>query len=102
MAERPFHYYRFLAARTRRIRRLARHYADGLLDYLDEEEFPHLRPAAKPTVAPTTPIHDTSHMIERAESTYSEKAAITVYARNSMTNKGRYPRNRQTYRTGVL
>ncbi len=92
---RPFSYYKFLTARTRRIQQLALFHADGLLDYLDEEDFPELVNAKEVEPVASAPI-------ERTESLHSADATIVLHARNLISNKGRYPRNRQTYRTGVL
>lgn len=70
-------------------------HADGLLDYLDEEDFPELVKTSDNTSV-------RSALIERTSSAYSANPEIVLHARNVISNKGRYPRNRQTYRTGVL
>lgn len=88
-------YYEIFAEKSQRIQQMNKFYADGVLDFLNEEEFSTL-------IVPEEEADNTHPLIERPEVLYPDAPFLTTYARNELSNKSRYPRNRQTYRTGVL
>ena len=77
-------------------------YADGVLDFLNEEDFPALQAQNTKLMVYESDAENTQPVVERPEPNYPDNPVLTVYPRNELSNKSRYPRNRQTYRTGVL
>ena len=92
-----FGYYRAVAANGIKSHRMSRFYADGLLDFLNEEDFPELLPTT--TLSTTQAVES---QVERNSGVETISSLPTFYLRNEAFSKGRYARNRQTYRTGVL
>lgn len=95
-------YYEVFAERSQRIQQINKFYAEGVLDFLNEDDFPALQGENANLMVYESDAENTQPLVERPESSYSDKAVLTVHARNELSNKSRYPRNRQTYRTGVL
>lgn len=91
-------HYKIVASFNLKTRRLSRFYADGVLDYLDEEDFPELHV----TDLPSTNLVKAEPLTENYIPDQSLVARPGLYLEQQMFNKGRYARNRQTYRTGVL
>lgn len=90
-------YYRAVASYALKGQRMARFYADSLLDFLNEEEFETLYEETFFGIN-----QGVEPRMEREPTATEFSGVPTFYLRNEAFNKGRYARNRQTYRTGVL
>lgn len=81
------------------MRQLSKYHAEGVLDFLNEDDFFALANTQLVVAQEAKPVQP---MVEREVAQPFSGNELTVYARNGLSNKSRYPRNRQTYRTGVL